>query len=415
MMTIQLYTVGAFVVCSLLAYFIGWRHLGKRFEGVGRHLVRAVIFAILLGPFLILRLHDLLHLERFFGRELPAVCEYIWVGLPGFLLAGGTAFIISSFRELKKNRVALTISFLITLLLVNWYVAGIPRRLATLTYTMRSRPGTINLMNESMLTPLAVAATHERDFDLMARIVSLGGDVNATVASPHGRTIGEMPDSHLLYWVAGDGDVDVARFLIDQGAIVDIENVGGRTPLHFAAEQMHVDMASFLISRKADVNARIRGLPDKRREGLYSCDHDSATGRTPLHLAAASRCSKPDSRDPVSCNTKMCELLIGNGADPNALDYKNETPLYHAALLGNYEIFEYLLNHGSDPKLITAENINFLKSILLIEGDERHSRPGSRCGLGFGYGPGSRFRNYNGLRRVMKLLKARCQSLTIDI
>ena len=46
---------------------------------------------------------------------------------------------------------------------------------------------------------------------------------------------------------------------------------------------------------------------------------------------------------------KIMDMLFQKGADPNASDYIDQTPLGSAALVGNVEVIRYLLDHGADP------------------------------------------------------------------
>jgi ankyrin repeat protein len=52
------------------------------------------------------------------------------------------------------------------------------------------------------------------------------------------------------------GHVDVARFLVENGADVNAKNNDDDTPLHGAALNGYVDVARFLVENGADVNAK---------------------------------------------------------------------------------------------------------------------------------------------------------------
>ncbi|MEM8809167.1 MAG: ankyrin repeat domain-containing protein [Cyanobacteria bacterium P01_G01_bin.38] len=84
----------------------------------------------------------------------------------------------------------------------------------------------------------------------------------------------------------------VAQLLIDQGALVDVQNKSGSTPLHaYYAYENDMGVARVLLEQGADVNAQ---------------DHH---GNTPLHYIACNleNCNRPDAE---------AEFLIAFGADP---------------------------------------------------------------------------------------------------
>ncbi|KAI0649177.1 ankyrin repeat-containing domain protein [Trametes meyenii] len=59
-----------------------------------------------------------------------------------------------------------------------------------------------------------------------------------------------------LHWAASSGSVDIARYLIDQGADVNRGDSGGWTPLHIAASGGFDDVVTELLGSGADVNQR---------------------------------------------------------------------------------------------------------------------------------------------------------------
>ena len=94
----------------------------------------------------------------------------------------------------------------------------------------------------------------------------------------------------------------------------------GETPLHAAVRHGRSEMASLLLARGANPNARTQ------------------RGRTPLHHALDNN------------NVHMAELLLRHGADVNAADEKGQTPLQCAINTGNREMAEVLLHHGADAQ-----------------------------------------------------------------
>jgi ankyrin repeat protein len=95
----------------------------------------------------------------------------------------------------------------------------------------------------------------------------------------------------------------------------------GRSPLHYAAAEGDADTVQLLLANGADPNAR------------------DAAGVTPLVMAHATGTSA------------VVELLRGRGACQSASDsdYLGRTPLHHAAAEGDVGRMRSLLAEGADP------------------------------------------------------------------
>ncbi|KAJ7760629.1 ankyrin repeat-containing domain protein [Mycena maculata] len=59
-----------------------------------------------------------------------------------------------------------------------------------------------------------------------------------------------------LHWAAASGSTDIARFLIDKLAEVDLIDNSGWTPLHIAVSAGHDEIVQELVGAGADVNKR---------------------------------------------------------------------------------------------------------------------------------------------------------------
>ncbi|CAG9534670.1 unnamed protein product [Cercopithifilaria johnstoni] len=88
-----------------------------------------------------------------------------------------------------------------------------------------------------------------------------------------------------LHLAAGYNNLEVARFLLENGAEVNLKDKGGLIPLHNASSFGHLEIASLLIEYGAEVN------------------HPDKWGYTPLHEAAQKG------------RTQICSLLLNSGAD----------------------------------------------------------------------------------------------------
>ena len=98
----------------------------------------------------------------------------------------------------------------------------------------------------------------------------------------------------------------VAEMLLDAGADVDWPSPrGGITPMYATVIEADLDKAQLLIARGADVNHNIT---------IWQKD-------SLLHTVA----NRPEI--PVAGAVAMIELLVGSGADVNALDDAGHTPL----------------------------------------------------------------------------------------
>ena len=116
---------------------------------------------------------------------------------------------------------------------------------------------------------------------------------------------------------------EVRQLLKNDPNLVASRDENGFTPLHLAAANGYESMVEFLLSTKADVNAK-----------------DNA-GSTPLHQAAAADGEHSD----------IVELLLTHKADVNAADKQSLTPLHYALLADNPGVALTLLRHGANPNV----------------------------------------------------------------
>ncbi|CAG0915375.1 unnamed protein product [Notodromas monacha] len=100
-----------------------------------------------------------------------------------------------------------------------------------------------------------------------------------------------------LHLAAGYNNLEVAEYLLENGADVNAQDKGGLIPLHNASSYGHLDIAALLIKYDTLVNATDRW------------------GFTPLHEAAQKG------------RTQLCALLLAHGADPYLKNQESQTPL----------------------------------------------------------------------------------------
>ncbi|PWA85036.1 Acyl-CoA-binding protein, ACBP [Artemisia annua] len=95
---------------------------------------------------------------------------------------------------------------------------------------------------------------------------------------------------------AREGDMENLLRCVEAGISVDAKDSEGRTPLHWAVDRGHIDVAELLLNRNADVNLQ---------------DND---GQTPLHYAA------------VCEREAIGELLVKKNAETNIKDNDGKYP-----------------------------------------------------------------------------------------
>jgi len=141
----------------------------------------------------------------------------------------------------------------------------------------------------------------------------------------------EDPTREVLVKAAKSGDADLLSEVLQQ------MNSSERTsaletktfkpsPLIVAATNGNLDCVKVLLKYKADIESR--------------CNDDDPDGNAPLLRAA---CSEG--------HVNVLRYLVENGADVNALTYKNRTPLMLACLRGHLNTATFLMEHGADVNI----------------------------------------------------------------
>lgn len=123
-----------------------------------------------------------------------------------------------------------------------------------------------------------------------------------------------------LHWASQEGYESIVSDLIGSGALVNLQDPSGITPLALAVGQERKDVVATLLRHGADPHLRIAAY-----------GNGSA-----LHLACAWG------------QLEMVRLLVGASAErPNERDDEGMTPLDHAESGGFSSVAHYLREHGA--------------------------------------------------------------------
>jgi hypothetical protein len=121
-----------------------------------------------------------------------------------------------------------------------------------------------------------------------------------------------------LSWATERGHKEIAGILIEKGAKMDAAGKDGGTPLYNAAWEGHKEIAAMLIARGANVNAA------------------NKDGRIPLHNAV------------IKGHKEIVGMLVARGARVDTANKDGVTPLYWAIGNGHKEIVEVLIEKGAN-------------------------------------------------------------------
>jgi ankyrin repeat protein len=169
------------------------------------------------------------------------------------------------------------------------------------------------------------------------------GDVDALLdegAQIESRASGETA----LMLAAQEGHVDIARLLLDRGAILDARNNHGNSSLLLASREGREEMVRLLLDRGADIEA-------VEKEGW-----------TALIMAA------------WNGEAGIVRVLLERGANVNAraTDDEGSTALIRGAMAGSPEVLRLLIEHGADIDARNTSSCTALMCAVSIQSMQRN-------------------------------------------
>ena len=169
-----------------------------------------------------------------------------------------------------------------------------------------------------------------------------------------------------LHQAAYEGNLGEVKALIAKGADVNAKwpTNANTTPLFIAVSKGHEDMRGLFdtpgFKKINEVKDRTKNVDYPRQYAeivslLLANGADinakDSYNRTPLQLAVRFGCSD------------MARLLIAKGADVNAKDNEGATPLFSAALDNNKDMENLLLNKGAEVDIFTASAMGDIERV----------------------------------------------------
>ncbi|HKF65207.1 MAG TPA: ankyrin repeat domain-containing protein [Vicinamibacterales bacterium] len=196
----------------------------------------------------------------------------------------------------------------------------------------------VNATNRDGATPLQLAALNG-SAAMIEKLVKAGADPNAPLSS--------SGDTALML-AARTGTTDAIKVLLETGGNVNAkESWGGTTPLMSAAAERHPAAVKMLIERGADVSARSNFVAAANGRGFegrtpsapkndQAVEEFASGWLTPLMFAAREG------------DLESARLLVGAGADVNAVAADGKDALGLAIFNGNYDVASFLIDSKSN-------------------------------------------------------------------
>ena len=196
-------------------------------------------------------------------------------------------------------------------------------------------------------------AVYLGNIEAVKQHLAAGTDVNVK---------GGFADGTPLHYEAANGHTEIAELLLANGADVNAKDIWDKTPLDVAIGRKHPETIDHLRKHGGKTAEELKAAepvaeaakPKTYDIPIHQAALDGNIEAVKRHLADGTDMNAKDDRYggtylhwTVSGGHKgIVELLIAKGADVNAKDVDNETPLDWAILLNQSETANLLRKHG---------------------------------------------------------------------
>lgn len=196
-----------------------------------------------------------------------------------------------------------------------------------------------------------------------------------------------------LLFAAREGNLPIARILVDARANLDLPSANGSPAIVVAITNNHIQLAMYLLEKGANPNAADRFW---KRTPLYA-----AVEMRNMDFTRESPPPVADAADPMD----LIKALLAKGANPNAqvnttpvrgfmqgsanwVNFDGQTPFIRAALAGDITLMRLLLEKGADPNiktnegstaLMAAAGVNFVVSQTFTRSNEEYLQAARLC------------------------------------
>jgi len=182
-----------------------------------------------------------------------------------------------------------------------------------------SRGADINLAGNQGRTPMMRAAGHAKTLDILQILIKKGADIQAV--DDHGISVF---DNAVLGVVSRQSTMESLMFLVNQGLDVNKSTQKGETEgytaLMTAARSNHIELAKYLISKEANVNAKAKkgdsalsiATEEKHEEMVALLKKHGATTTAIKEEAKQEKPKqeKPEQKKPEKVSTDITNVMI---------------------------------------------------------------------------------------------------------